>query len=1282
MKATLRMLALLLAMAMVFSCFVIAGSAAAADDEAEEEESEADLPVYYNRTYDEAGMDVFAGLTTVPKAGKIQKATESAGVDMLGMPLSNTYIQLLAAEDYTGVADSNLDTYFETKFNVSDKDIVVEFSFRKIEGKPVPTSGVSLTWVYYNGTNARSFMTFGSVAGDGSVKLSANGAVIATLSETEWCNVAFVFDIEGETVSAYNNGVAVAENVSFPWGSGFNYAENLRVQMAKNVANAGAGLAVDNFRVYNGTHIREFATDGTTELPEVFDSSVVMKVNTAYALVEGEQNPIADDNSVTPIEKDGTVYVPFAFLATALGYTVAPVSSDTLSVSDGTTTALISIGNDSAYIGDKVVVFESEYSVINVNGQVMTTFEVIETVLSGYYVSYDEMGLFAVSEEQNILDRDADPDTLILVLNTLIYDNPTGDDIYADALAYAEGELSHPRLIVSADQFAAARAAYASGDSSYVNLWAKALADRVLDEIETVADPVYGYDDGDRMSGKADVLADWAFAYQMLKEADAEAAGKIADRTLKYVYALSQFDDWNPGYSPDAAGISMAVALVYDWMYDAWAGSWSADSVAALLGQEAADTAFLRKEDGSLDVVRFMEDTLYYYGVASLVGSYNSTEYQMTSQGMLGRGAWRGYESSLNAVSNSGYMVACLALMDVERPLSENTVPTHINKTFNGNQITGSANFGTLEYAETEYDFATLTVGGALPALTSSNAFCTDPTQTGLTYASEIRNVMTKMMESIKIALQSYVPDGSYAEGPSAWSDATNGIYVMMQALMSATGNHYGILYAGGLDVTPYYALQMESQSGIMWNYHDSMGSIDTSYLGWAGEMFGDAALAAQHYKAVVAGEKAASYLDILYFDESLLEGGAELDLDAYLAGIDTAVFRSDWSADGVYAGLHGGQNGMMGSDLDAGNFIYDSCGIRWFVDLGSDNQNLPGYSEFTADSKRWSYYRKSAEGQNTIVISSDAASLPYGQSSTASAQMVDFYSDENGGYAVLDMAPVLGGSGLVTSAERGLLFTNSRKTVVIQDEIVFSKAASLYWVAHINAGENFTIELAEYSTVAYLTYTEGNTQYTVRATIVPMSPAYSYLFRVMDASALLAATTGATDPEGPQENSRSDCKKLVIESKNTMHFGCAVVIETIESKNLETGYTYTITDNWMPVADTRPDPEPDDVIDDTTVTLEDVEAYLDAFTAATGDAKTEAMLQVARGMKKLSDADRTALQNNNQEAYSAFVTARDAYDADSVSVNNLLSQMLAVGGSLTAKGGDEAACAAGKAGS
>ena len=150
----------------------------------------------------------------------------------------------------------------------------------------------------------------------------------------------------------------------------------------------------------------------------------------------------------------------------------------------------------------------------------------------------------------------------------------------------------------------------------------------------------------------------------------------------------------------------------------------------------------------------------------------------------------------------------------------------------------------------------------------------------GTTFDEAYKFALEKMMESIKIALQSYVPDGSYAEGPSAWSDATNGIYVMMQALMSATGNHYGILYAGGLDVTPYYALQMESQSGIMWNYHDSMGSIDTSYLGWAGEMFGDAALAAQHYKAVVAGEKAASYLDILYFDESLLEGGAELDLE------------------------------------------------------------------------------------------------------------------------------------------------------------------------------------------------------------------------------------------------------------------------------------------------------------------------------------------------------------------------------------------------------------------
>jgi hypothetical protein len=50
---------------------------------------------------------------------------------------------------------------------------------------------------------------------------------------------------------------------------------------------------------------------------------------------------------------------------------------------------------------------------------------------------------------------------------------------------------------------------------------------------------------------------------------------------------------------------------------------------------------------------------------------------------------------------------------------------------------------------------------------------------------------------------------------------------------------------------------------------------------------------------------------------------------------------------------------------MDVGSFVHEAHGVRWFVELGSENYNLPGYS----GSKRWTYYRLSSRSHNTLEI-------------------------------------------------------------------------------------------------------------------------------------------------------------------------------------------------------------------------------------------------------------------------------------------------------------------------
>ena len=152
-----------------------------------------------------------------------------------------------------------------------------------------------------------------------------------------------------------------------------------------------------------------------------------------------------------------------------------------------------------------------------------------------------------------------------------------------------------------------------------------------------------------------------------------------------------------------------------------------------------------------------------------------------------------------------------------------------------------------------------------------------------------------------------------------------------------------------------------------------------------------------------------------------------------------------------------------------------------------------------------------------------------------------------------------------------------------------------------------------------------------------------------------------------------------------------AVVIETIESRELETGYTYVNIDNWMPVADTRPVPDPGTDPDDPTDPIDPVNPvdpvtpmtvlnHLRTFVSASGAERTEAMLAVARTIQYLSASQVQTIAEEHAEEYNAFVAERAAYNETAERVNAMFSEMLQAAGSLSAQAGTGAAGAVGSA--
>jgi len=151
--------------------------------------------------------------------------------------------------------------------------------------------------------------------------------------------------------------------------------------------------------------------------------------------------------------------------------------------------------------------------------------------------------------------------------------------------------------------------------------------------------------------------------------------------------------------------------------------------------------------------------------------------------------------------------------------------------------------------------------------------------------------------------------------------------------------------------------------------------------------------------------------------------------LDArYRGAAQLAVFRGAWDDPrALWVGFKAGSNAVNHSHLDLGTFTLDADGVRWAVDLGRDDYNLPGYWERSeVTSRRWQYLRLNNHGHNTITPGERL------QDPHAVAPLLRFGSTPARAFAVADLTPAYRGT--AARLHRGLAMLD-RARVLVQDE-------------------------------------------------------------------------------------------------------------------------------------------------------------------------------------------------------------------------------------------------------
>jgi len=463
--------------------------------------------------------------------------------------------------------------------------------------------------------------------------------------------------------------------------------------------------------------------------------------------------------------------------------------------------------------------------------------------------------------------------------------------------------------------------------------------------------------------------------------------------------------------------------------------------------------------------------------------------------------------------------------------------------------------YGTMEYAVSDDDGAYGWRSGWFKKDGNWNAVCNSGVLlagvamvTHDEYGDLAAKAISFALQSVENGTRCYAPDGGYEEGVMYWSYGTSELIMLMAAIESAAGTTYGLAELPGLGSTYATPVYSESKQGSF-NYSDgSVSRTDTSSLFWFGMEYDDPQINGIRYNELMSKEKLTSYKDLLWYDPSKVDTGANLELDYSFYLTHTATMRSSWNDNSqLFVGLHGGLVDTTHANLDTGTFVLDALGTRWFIDLGSDNYNLPGYFLRGEDGQRWNYYSQRAEGSNTIVINPDSGP---DQVTTATAVIEEFVSEPKGAYVTMDLTEVYGND--VSKATRGIMLGDNRKEIVIQDEIEMLKPSEFYWFGHTKA----EIEVAADGRSAVLTQ-ESRKLY---AEII--SDDENLKFSVMDAVSL--PTSPVPDTGTQKEISREGIRKLVVYGSGVEKINMAIVFRPFVGDDTPVcEYTYTSLNEW-----------------------------------------------------------------------------------------------------------------------
>uniref|UniRef100_UPI003593280B heparinase II/III domain-containing protein n=1 Tax=Persicitalea sp. TaxID=3100273 RepID=UPI003593280B len=303
--------------------------------------------------------------------------------------------------------------------------------------------------------------------------------------------------------------------------------------------------------------------------------------------------------------------------------------------------------------------------------------------------------------------------------------------------------------------------------------------------------------------------------------------------------------------------------------------------------------------------------------------------------------------------------------------------------------------------------------------------------------------------------MEDYAPNGAYPEGYGYWNYGTTFNVLFLTALEKAFGTDYGLSNRPGFMDTAKYYENMIGTSGYPFNYSDAGG--------------GDGKLSpAVFYFAKKSNDPSLLWIEKSYLQQAdisrsadnrvfpllmLLGAGVEFDkitppskkVWAGQGKSPVTLMRSSWTEpDAIFVGLKAGSPSAPHAHMDIGSFVMDADGVRWAIDLGSQNyhsleklgMDIWGKEQ---DAQRWTIKRYNNFIHNTLTVN-DQLQRVNGYAKIDASGESDALK-----YGIANITDLY--KGQLAAARRGIGIVDD-SYVVVRDEVRASgNKATVRWV-------------------------------------------------------------------------------------------------------------------------------------------------------------------------------------------------------------------------------------------